>query len=276
MALTLALALARAGGAQPAPAPAKAEAKGKGKVTVPFELLVTDHMVVRARVNGEGPYRMIFDLGAPVTLLSPRAAEASGVVKKGSARPFLFGVRGEERAKTLALGDLTAAGVPVVVIDHPTLRLLGTILGRRLDGIIGFTFYTRYRTTIDYAARELTFEPVDFAQTDLLKDLAARLAGPKVARRRVLAPGALFGLTPGEAADGGAGVTVATVAADSPADAAGLKPGDLLTSLDGRWTTSAADAYAASSTATPGRPVEAVVVRDGQERTLTITPRDGF
>ena len=47
-------------------------------VVVPFELLATDHMVVRARVNGEGPYRMIFDLGAPVTLLSPRAAEASG------------------------------------------------------------------------------------------------------------------------------------------------------------------------------------------------------
>jgi membrane-associated protease RseP (regulator of RpoE activity) len=275
---TLALALAPSGGAPPSASPtkAKAETRGKGKVVVPFELLASDHIVVRARVNGEGPYRMIFDLGAPITLLSTRAAEASGVVKKGTARPFLFGARGEERAEAMALGDLNATGVPVVVFDHPTLRLLGALLGRRLDGIIGFTFYARYRTTIDYAARELTFEPVDFAQPDLLKDLAARLAGPKVARRRVLAPGALFGITPGEPAEGGAGMTVAAVAGGSPAAAAGIRPGDLLTSLNGRWTTSVADVYASSSSDTPGQPVEAVVVRDGKEHTLTVTPREGF
>lgn len=280
--LGLAATLAPTGAPAPVPAaaPPAARARAQARAVVPFETLASNHMVVSARINGAGPYRLIFDLGAPVTLISARAAEGAGVIKKGAARSLFFAARGEERVKELKVGDLTASDLSVVVMDHPALRALGAQLGRRLDGIIGFTFFARYKTTIDYAAREMTFEPVDFALPDLLKDLPARLAGPKVARRVVLAPGALFGLTVAPPADGdaapGAGVSVTAVAPGSAAAAAGLRPGDLLTALDGRWTTSVADAYAAAAAATPGRPVAAVVLRGGQEHTLTVTPREGF
>ena len=40
-------------------------------------------MLVEARINDKGPYHLIFDLGAPVTLLSNRVSEAAGVVKAG-------------------------------------------------------------------------------------------------------------------------------------------------------------------------------------------------
>jgi hypothetical protein len=235
-------------------------------------------MVVRARVNGKGPYWLVFDLGAPITLVSPRAAEAAGLIKKGSARPMLFGARGEEKLETLKVGGLDVKDLSVVVMDHPTLRLLGGMLGRRLDGIIGFTFFARYKTTIDYAAREMTFEPVDYALPDLLKELPARLAGPKTAKRVVLAPGALFGLTvaPAAGAEAGTGVTVSSVSPGSPAEVAGLKAGDLLTALDGRWTTSVLDAYAAAASLQPGRRVAAAVLRDGHELTFPIAPGDGF
>ena len=63
---------------------------------------------------------------------------------------------------------------------------------------------------------------------------------------------------------------------ESPADRAGLKPGDLLTTLDGRWTIDVADAYAAASKVEPGQPVELLVRRDGEELPLVITPRAGF
>ena len=91
----------------------------------------------------------------------------------------------------------------------------------------------------------------------------------------MLAPGALFGLRvkPG---DDNQGVRVVDVATGSPAEIAGLKPGDLLTALDGRWTTSVADAYLAAATLQPGRPIEAKIIRDQTERTLSITPLDGF
>ena len=48
---------------------------------MPFEMLASNHMVVEAKINGKGPYRLIFDLGAPITLLSNKAAEASGAIK---------------------------------------------------------------------------------------------------------------------------------------------------------------------------------------------------
>ena len=53
-------------------------------------MLPSNHMLVRAMINGKGPYRLIFDLGHPITLLSNRASETSGVVKAdGPVVPLL-------------------------------------------------------------------------------------------------------------------------------------------------------------------------------------------
>jgi hypothetical protein len=250
----------------------------KGHVSaVPFEMLASNHMLVNAKINGKGPYRLIFDCGAPITLLSNSASESSGVVKKNAPRSFLFAMRGEAKVGTLEVGGLSARDLPVIVLDHPTLTALGGFLGRPIDGIIGFTFFARYKTTIDYQKNEMTFEPVDYAVKDLMKDLPARLSGPKIARKRVLAPGGILGLSVGAATDDShPGVPIVSVLPDSPAAAAGLKVGDILTTLDGRWTTSVADAYAASEGLAPGKAVEAVVIRAGRDVTLMVTPRAGL
>ena len=121
----------------------------------------------------------------------------------------------------------------------------------------------------------MTFEPVDYEVRDLMKDLPARLAGPRTAKARVLAPTGLWGLTLGEPAGGGLGIAIKTVRPGSPADLAGLKPGDILTVIDGRWTADAPDAYAATALAKPG-PIEAVVMRDGQEVRVKVEPVGGI
>lgn len=252
----------------------------KGKpAKVPFEMIASNHMVVRVKINGKGPYRLIFDVGSPVTLIGTKAAEASGLIKPGEARSFLFPVPVEGKADTFELGELSAKDVPLIVMDHPVLKALGGFFSRPLDGILGFTFFARYRLTLDYQAKEMTFEPVDYEIHDLMKTLPERLAGPKIAREIILAPTGLWGLSlarPDPKAPPGAGVTIAAVAPDSPAASAGLKPGDLLTTLDGRWTTTVPDVYAAASGASPGKPVEVVVARGGKELTLTVTPMPGF
>jgi membrane-associated protease RseP (regulator of RpoE activity) len=239
---------------------------------VSFSMLPSNHMLVRAMINDKGPYRLIFDLGAPITLLSNGAAETSGVVKDDAPKSFLFSMRGEAEVARMRVGDLTAEKLPVVVFDHPALRVLGEVLGRPVDGIIGFTFFARYRTTIDYQSNEMTFEPVDFEVHDLMKELPARLSGPRTARKRVVAPGALVGLRPARDAEG---VRAAEVTADSPASAAGIKPGDLLLSIDGRWTASVDDVFAAAADLTPGEDAAVVVRRDGEELALTLRPEDG-
>ena len=54
--------------------PPKSETTAK-PVTVPFELLKSGHMAVQVNVNGKGPYRLIFDTGAPITLLNNKIAK---------------------------------------------------------------------------------------------------------------------------------------------------------------------------------------------------------
>jgi hypothetical protein len=270
--IVLALAAMAAAALLLGPAPAD-DRPGEAKpAKVPFSMLPSNHMLVRAMINDKGPYRLIFDLGAPITLLSNAAAESSGVVKDDAPKSFLFSMRGEAEVAKLRVGDLTAEKLPVVIFDHPALKILGQVLGRPVDGIIGFTFFARYKTTIDYQVNEMTFEPVDFEVRDLMKELPARLSGPKTAKRRVLAPGGLWGLKLGGVDDG---VSVAAVLADSPASAAGLKPGDVLTSIDERWTSSVHDVFAAAADVAPGQAVPVVVRRDGKELVLTLRPEDG-
>ncbi len=285
-ALTLVLSLSLAQGGLEAQAPATAPEQARAqasstaksaKAVVPFEMLPTNHMLVRARINDKGPYLLVFDLGAPITLLGNAASEATGVVKENAPRSFLLGMRGEATVDKLQVGNLTAAKLPVIVFDHPVLAALGRMTGRSIDGIMGFTFFARYKTTIDYQARRMTFEPVDYPVRDLLKELPDRLLGPKVARRRILAPSAMLGLRLGSPIGGvdSPGVPITEVYKDSPADRAGLKAGDVLISLDGRWTTSVTDVFDAAGDLKPGHTAAVTILRDGQEKTLSIRPVDG-
>jgi hypothetical protein len=75
----------------------RAEAPPATPVTVPFALLKPKHMVVHIKVNGKGPYRVIFDTGAPVMLLNNKIAKDSGVLPK-NFKPSafqLFGTAGQ-------------------------------------------------------------------------------------------------------------------------------------------------------------------------------------
>ena len=252
--------------------------KTNARAIVPFSMLPSNHMLVRAMINGKGPYRLIFDLGAPITLLSNQAGETSGVVKADAPRSFLFSMRGEAEVDKLQISDLTVRKLPVIVFDHPALKVLGEVLGQPIDGIIGFTFFARYKTTIDYQVNEMTFESVNFQMRDLLRELPDRLAGPKKVKRHVLAPVGLWGLRLARPIGGvdTPGVPIAEVLAGSPAAAAGLKSGDVITSLDNRWTTTIADTYAAAAGVKPGREIPVVILRDGKEQTLQVRPVDGI
>jgi membrane-associated protease RseP (regulator of RpoE activity) len=266
------------GGLLQAPAGTPPSAKPtKIKAIIPFEMLPTNHMLVEARINGKGPYRLIFDLGAPITLLNNRVSEAAGVIKAGAPRSLLFGMRGEVEVDKLQVGDLTVTKLPVIVFDHPLLSALEEMTDRRIDGLMGFTFFARYKTTIDYHARQMTFEPINYQVRDLLKELPDRLLGPKVARERVLVPAGIYGMRLGKAVGGldSPGVLIAAVLADSPAERAGLRAGDVLVALDGRWTASVADVFHAAAAAEPGRETTVVISRDGKEQPLTIRPAFG-
>ena len=79
----------------------------------------------------------------------------------------------------------------MIVLDHPVLAALEEMTGRQIDGLMGFTFFARYKTTIDYHAHQMTFAPIDYQVRDLMKELPDRLTGPEnypSSRTRSLSP----------------------------------------------------------------------------------------
>src|SRR3954465_10799915 len=70
------------------------------------------------------------------------------------------------------------------------------------------------------------------------------------------------------------GIEIAEVVEGSPAAAAGLQPEDLLVEAAGRELRSVADLQRLMTEEMIGRALELVVVREGEERRLSITPRE--
>jgi hypothetical protein len=263
------------------PAWAGAQENGKKepakKIVVPFELIKTQHMVVNVKVNGKGPYRLVFDTGAPDSLVSNKIFKDAELTAKGGGLP-LFGARGSAKIKTLEMGDLKAENISTMVMDHPTVQAIASFAGP-LEGIIGFTFYSRYKMSIDYEKKEMTFEPNTYEPGDVMEMLVKKLSAPKSVREapRILAPSALLGIRVAkEKDDEAAGVLVKEVMADSPAAQAGLKTGDRLLTLDGRWTDTIPDTYIAAGQLEPGRAVNAQITRDGKKMTVKLTVRAGL
>ena len=247
------------------------------KAVVPFEMLPTNHMLVQAKINGKGPFRLIFDLGAPITLLSNRAGEAVGRGRgRRPAHAFLFGMRGEAEIDKLEVGDLTAREAAgdrprpsgpegagrrprPAARRHHRLHLLRPVQDDdRLPG-----------PEDDLRAGRLT------RSATCSRISPTGLPAPRSPGERVLAPSGVWGIRAGPAAGGldAPGVPMPRSIAGSPAAAGGLKPGDVLTTLDGRWTTSISGHLRRrrGRRARPRRRRRHPPRRQGE--TLTVTPR---
>jgi hypothetical protein len=265
-------------------APPKAEKADEAKpaepISVPFELLRSKHIAVKVMINGKGPYRLIFDTGAPFILVNSKTAEASGMLK-GVKKPFfsVFNSMGPAKIKNFDVGGVKIEGTQAAVMDHPTVELLSKALGP-IEGLVGFPFFARYKMTIDYSAKTMLLAPSGFELND--EEYDPNLLGQKIMEGakdgpRVLAPAAQWGFVPAKEKDDVAdGVVVKEVHADSAASAGGLRAGDRLLTLDGRWTDSVNDAFDAARHVKPGNAVKLVVLRDGKQVTLTVAPRAGL
>jgi predicted metalloprotease with PDZ domain len=259
-----------------APSWAMAEPASK-PVVVPFELLKSGHMAVMVKVNGKGPYRLIFDTGAPITLLNTKLARASGVLREITDNPFagLFGAAEQVKVKEIEVGAQKAEDVAAVVMDHPTVEAISRALGP-IEGIVGFPFFARYKMILDYQAKTMTFVPNGFKPPDVMQGMILALAGGDEGTK-VLAPAAQWGVRVGKAdADVEAGVTVQEVLPKSAAAAGGVKAGDRLLTVDGRWTDTVTDLYTALEHIKPGATVHVTVQRDGKEITLKVKPTSGL
>jgi hypothetical protein len=262
--------------------PARADDTAKEKpVTVPFELLKTGHMTVMVKVNGKGPYRLIFDTGAPVTLLNTKIGVEAGLIKKGQKKSLInpYNTAGPTKVDKLEVGDLATEKVAAVVMDHPTLEVISKRLGA-IDGIVGLPFFGRFKMTMDYQKKELTFTPNGYEPADALEAMKALAMGLLFREKpptKVLTTASQWGLVVDKSEDDEEdGVSIKKVMPGSAADKAGLKADDRLLILDDRWTDSVADCYAAAASVKPGMTVKLKIKRGGKTRELSIAPTPGL
>lgn len=205
--------------------------KKPAKHEVPYRLTETNHVMVRVKINGKGPFNLILDTGAPAVFITKGVAKKAGVEPdgKGWANFDKFELEGGLRVEK-------AKGRIEDLFQLEGMNSMG-FAGVELHGVIGSNVLARYRITYDFTADKLGFETLDFEPPalvamggkggqgglemlgPLMKTLAA-LSGIKPNFNVV--PRGFVGIT-FEDADG---VVVKTVLPGSPAEKAGIKPGD--------------------------------------------------
>jgi membrane-associated protease RseP (regulator of RpoE activity) len=233
---------------------------------VDLEVLKSKHVAVQVKVNGKGPFRLIFDTGAPVTLVSNRLAKAAELKSSGG----FMGMGATATADTFEVGSVKAEKIALTVMDHPTVKILEAACGE-LDGIVGMNFFGRYNTVIDYQAAKLTFTPSDHRPVDVMQKLQSKLMGGRGKEKQVTPRSVVLGLTLGDEEP-----SVQAVAPGSAAAEAGLKPGDKITLYDGRWVTTSADVFEIATLVPAGEAVPMKVIREGKEIEVTIKARKGL
>ncbi len=249
---------------------------------VPFILLPSGHFLVNVKLNDKGPYQLIFDTGAPTLLLNNRIAKDSGIMKKQKGSMFSpFGPMGQVKIASLQIGEVISKNIPAVVVDHPTVNAFSQYYKKKygpIDGIVGFPFFAKFKMTVDYQAKQLTFIPNNYKPTDVMESMMNAIMGAsKNNKPKIVAATGYWGLKVTKATkDDSEGVDVSFVVPDSPAAKAGIKVGDRLLTIDGRWTDSETDTYHAAGLVQVGKTVPVEILRNKVKSNLKVTPIPGF
>ena len=119
---------------------------------VPFEL-AGDHIFVRVRVNGHGPYSFVVDTGASRSAFSDRLARELKLprwpfhVKAQALGGWanLYALRGIR----VEIGGVEYFPTPMTSLDLPDFGQ------RPLDGLLGADLFRRFVVEMDFAAREI-------------------------------------------------------------------------------------------------------------------------
>lgn len=254
------------------------QAEAQVSAPIPLKVFHSGHIAVNVRVNGQGPFRLVLDTGSPVTFLSRRAAVKLGLVSAASAGQndgimgLSMGLGAFRKVKTFSVGGATANDFSLMILDHPVIDMISALEGP-VDGIVGFSFFTRFRTTLDYAAERVHFTPVAYEPPDVVQNVMKALMN-RSETKKVIASSGLWGMATAKSEDT-SGALITEVYPQSAAEAGGLRAGDRITTVNGRWTESPLAFYEAAAGIKAGQTASVKVLRNGKEIELKIVPRSG-
>jgi hypothetical protein len=243
---------------------------------VPYRLTDTKHVLVRAKINGKGPFNLILDTGAPAVFVTKPVAKKAGVEvdDQGWGTFGAFEVEGGVK-----LDKVKTRVEDLVQIDG--MNGMG-LAGVELHGVVGYNVLAKFRVSYDFTADKLAFEELaDFDPPAPMKIEAKggddiQSMGPML---KMLA--ALTGLKPNfevvprgfvgvEAEEANGAVVVKKVLAGSPAAKAGFEAGDVIEAVKAAEVGSSKELAAALAKAGVGTKLTFAVKRGGKAKELTV------
>ncbi len=268
------------------PKPAKPTDVGTS-YQVPYRLTLTNHYLVRVKLNGKGPFNFLVDTGAPALYVGTDAAKAVGL------KPAPKGEYWTPLDRLDLEGGAKLEGIKARVEDP--FQLVGMnamgLPGAKIEGILGFTVLAKFKMEFDPTKDRMTWTRLDYNPPDPFipadeKDRqgpaevqAMNALGPIMKVMSVLVgkqpedvyhPQGLLGLEMDEA------LKVTAVLADSPAAKAGIRVGDRLIRLSGEGVKDRKAAHSAIAKVRPGDKVAVVVDRGGETREMALTAAEGL
>jgi hypothetical protein len=249
---------------------------------VPYRLTVPKHILVRAKINGKGPYNFILDTGAPALFVSTKVCEKLGVKpdKKGWGNFDRFEIEG-------------GVVVPKAMgrIEDP-FQLEGMnglgLAGAELHGVIGYNILARYRMEIDFTRDKMTWTELDFMPAPP-KGLGGKggQGGLEVMGSVMKMLGSFLGMKANydvtyrpflgvTLVEEGESLTVKGILSDGPAGKSGLKLGDKVLKFQGRTVLSVEDVQRYARKLSPGEDVKLTVERGDKKMDITFKAGEGL
>ena len=255
----------------------KADAKS---APVPYRLTDTQHVMVRVKINGKGPYNFIVDTGCPVLIVATPIAKKIGIEPE----------KGWAILDKLELeGGLTQTKVKARIETPFQLEGMNGmgLAGVELHGLLGYTVLAKYKMEFDFTSDQLKWRPLAFnppppqplgikgggsleMMAGLMKVLTF-LSGIKPAPPPV--PRGFLGL---EMQEQDKVVTVSAVLKESPAASAELQKGDRIREIDGVRIESIADVRRKVARLLPGQELRMRIERGEETRELKIAAGQGL
>ncbi len=127
-------------------------------IEVPFTL-IHGAIIVQAKVNGAGPFDMMLDTGADPSLIDVGTAKALGLKLTPTGEPVAgtgtdANLAYETSLANVQLGGLTARDVAALALGTSKLS---AALGRKIDGVLGYSLLDHRIVQIDYPQRKVRF-----------------------------------------------------------------------------------------------------------------------
>ena len=157
------------------------EVTGAGETTT-VTLIKTDPLpLLRVRINGGEPVTFFIDTGGSEVVLDSAFAKELGAPEFGEVTGTFSGGQeagvGLGRIESLALGGWTVRNLPVATLP---LRQLSEDFGvKRIDGVIGTTFFYHFLATLDYPRGELVLRHKSARSVDQFMQASAK--APRIA-----------------------------------------------------------------------------------------------